>query len=278
MPLLASLSTLVQPGGTIGVPVTINGRTLSLTVDTGDVVSAISNSAADQMGLEKHSFAYTFRMLGDVQIEKKVNVDSVHIGGISAGGTVMVVIPDFAMAGSDGLLGPDFMQNFDIEFDFAHAKFNIFAPASCPGKTVYWTKDAYVEMPMHVDDNWHITVPVMLDGKPVTAIVDSGAAHSFITMGELKKYFGITLDSAELKKIGNRSINGTVEQPIYRYPFSTLTFDGVVVNNPNIEILSDETYHTPGPQMIVGASILRQLRVYISYKTKTIYATPAEAH
>lgn len=278
MPMLASLSTRIQPGGVIGVPVTVNERTLSLLVDTGSVVTSIANSVADGLGLEKRSFDYTFRMLGNVQIDKKVNIDSVRIGGISAGSTVMMVIPDFALTSGDGLLGPDFMQNFDIEFDFAHAKFNVFAPGSCAGKNVYWTKDAYAEIPMQLDDNWHITVPVTLDGKPVSAVIDSGATHSFITIGELKKYFGITLDSAELKKIGNRSINGTVEQPIYRYPFSTLTFDGIVVTNPNIEILSDESYHTPGPQMIVGASILRQLRVYISYKNKTLYATPAEAH
>ncbi|HEY7978429.1 MAG TPA: aspartyl protease family protein, partial [Rhizomicrobium sp.] len=159
MPMLASLSTRVQPGGVVGVPVTVNGRTLSLLVDTGDVVTGITNSAADQLGLEKHNFNYTFELLGNVRIDKKVNVDSVRIGGISTGGTPMTVIPDFALTGTDGLLGPDFMQNFDIEFDFAHAKFNVFAPGSCPGKAVYWTKEPYAEMSMQIDENWHITVP-----------------------------------------------------------------------------------------------------------------------
>lgn len=278
MPLLASLSTSVDPGGTVQVPVTVNERALSLIVDTGDIVTGVTNSAADELGLEKKNFDYTFALLGNVQITKKVNVNSVRIGGISAGSAVMTVIPDFALPAADGLLGPDFMQNFDIEFDFAHAKFNVFAPGSCAGKAVYWTKDGYAEMSMQLDNEWHITVPVMLNGKTATAMIDSGATHSFILMGDLKKYFGITADSAGMKKLGNRSINGTAEQPVYRYPFSTLTFDGVTVNNPNIEILSDESYHRAGPQIIVGASILRQLRIYISYKTKTLYVTPAEAH
>jgi hypothetical protein len=75
------------------------------------------------------------------------------------------------------------------------------------------------------------------------------------------------------------------------YPFKTLAFGGVAVANPNIEIQPDRlaNLHEPGelhertggmqaPPIIIGASILRKMHLYIAYGEHVIYATGADAH
>jgi hypothetical protein len=65
---------------------------------------------------------------------------------------------------------------------------------------------------------------------------------------------------------------------MYRFPFDTLSFEGVTVQNPDIDIIPGETYGKLNPQLIIGINVLRQLRVYIAYKEQTLYLTSAEAN
>jgi predicted aspartyl protease len=170
------------------------------------------------------------------------------------------------------------MKAFDIEFDFAHARFNMFSQDHCPNAVVYWTKGAYAQVPMHVDDSWHISVPITLDGKTLTAVIDSGADRSTMSLETLETVLGIDVHDPKLKKVGATSINGTARTTLYRYPFGTLSFEGVTVQNPDIEVIPGETYGAHNPDLIIGINVLRQLRLYIAYKEQMLYLTPAEAN
>lgn len=279
LPLLASLPTVVLPAGKISVPVNINGRDVGLMVDTGDVVSGVTDSTVAQLNLSTHEAPIRFKMLGGIEVTQMARGDGLKIGNLAAPRFDFLVLPDRAIdSNSAGLLGPDIMSNYDIEFDFAHARFNFFAPNACPGRVVYWTKDVAAQIPMHVDRSWHITVPVSIDGKNLTAMIDSGAEHSTMNLSTAKALFGITPADPGMKQFAKASINGARPVVVYHYHFGALTLDGVAVNNPSIDILPDEAYNDENPQLLIGISILRQLRVYIAYKEQMLYATSAEAH
>jgi hypothetical protein len=64
----------------------------------------------------------------------------------------------------------------------------------------------------------------------------------------------------------------------YSYPFKTLDLDGITVKNPHITVMSNEMLGGFGKDMILGIGMLRQLHVYISYKEKMMYLTPAMAN
>ncbi len=68
-----------------------------------------------------------------------------------------------------------------------------------------------------------------------------------------------------------------VSASTYRYPFATLTFEGIEVRNPNILIL-DTGSDSRDAELIVGIGVLRQLHLYIAYGEKTLYLTGAEAN
>src|SRR6185437_4354822 len=133
----------------------------------------------------------------------------------------------------------------------AHAKFNIYSQDHCPHAVVYWTKGNYAQVPMHVDDSWHISVPVTLNGKSLTAVIDSGADRSTMSLDTLKTVLGIDEKNPVLKQKAAISINGTARAAIYRYPFDKLSLEGVTVQNPDIDIVPAETYGKDTPQLII---------------------------
>jgi predicted aspartyl protease len=275
---IASLDMFVQPDGSIAVPASFNGRDARLVVDTGDIYSGIAEEAADAPQLKRRLAGEMFVFLGNVPVYEYVEPESFTLGPLSAAHRrFMVLPPQMTSPSTDGLLGPDILQVFDVEFDFAHAKFNLFSPDHCPNMVVYWTKGGYAQIPMHVDNNFHVTVSVMLNGKPLTAAVDTGADRTTMSLKTVQEVFGIDEKNAALKAIGARSINGTAPTQIYRYPFDTLSLEGVSVQNPDIDIVPERIYGEKAPQIIIGINVLRQLRLYIAYKEQMLYVTPAEA-
>lgn len=273
---IASLDMSMEPGGNVDVPVQINGRPVRLTVDTGALISVISSSVADELQLERKRLPGQFTLLGGVKSEGAAIASTLKIGQMTGTDMELVVLPASAFVdfGYEGLLGPDILSQYDIEFDYAHAKFNIFSQDHCDGKVVYWTKGGYyARIPFTFRDVLHISVPVVLDGKTITAAIDTGAEHSTMPLA-VAQSLGIDVKAPGVTQ-QKRSLNGTAARVLYHYPFSTLSLEGVSISHPDIDIVPD--LQTGGIPLILGAATLRQLRLYIAYKEKALYVTPAEA-
>jgi hypothetical protein len=182
----------------------------------------------------------------------------------------MLVMPDdLAAFDVDGTLSPDFLAMFDVELDFANAKVNLFKPLTCNALPVYWTKtDPFAELTIHKDQWGHIYTDVVLDGKPMTAQIDTGTTTSFMNLDTAKALFG--LGDNDITKVIDRS--GDVRS--YRYPFREMTLGDVKVLHPLINL---SPVHSVGNKIVLGMGVLRQLHFYISYKNSKIYATGASS-
>jgi predicted aspartyl protease len=179
--------------------------------------------------------------------------------------------------GTIGMLAPNYLSHFDVEFDFAAGRFILFSQEHCRGSVVHWTQSAYAVLPFELDVSGHIFITALLDGKPVRAALDTGAERSTMTLDQAHALFGIKgRNDPALKLLGAMSINGTATSNVYRYPFATLTFNGMQVLNPDIEILAGTQFSGETPQLILGMETLRQLHLYIAYGEKAVYLTPAE--
>jgi len=55
--------------------------------------------------------------------------------------------------------------------------------------------------------------------------------------------------------------------PVFNYPFKTLSFGNITVENPNIEVISDKVWDQD--DLLLGVSILRQLHVYVAYRKES---------
>jgi predicted aspartyl protease len=278
----ASLDMGTDPAGGVYVPVAINGHSENLLVDTGGLLSMLTQSTVQNLSLATEPISSRMIVyLPGARITKFVHADTIQLGNMKADHIVFFLMPDGRLPSEEGgTLAPDFMANYDVEFDFANAKFNLFSPQHCPGQVVYWTHQPYAQIPFQIDREGHIVAAIQLDGKSIDATIDTGTSRSIMGFESAYDLFGWDDKTAGLTVFSKRS-NGTPAS--YRFPFKSLSMSGVSVNNPDIllvRLLSSGDFRVRPPKrpFLLGMGILRQLHVYISYKEKTIYVTPAEAH
>jgi predicted aspartyl protease len=278
---LVSLDVVTLPPGEIALPVVINDRPMKLLVDTGSVYSSITQETASSLGLTTNYTARGGAFVNNIAINQFANLDSLSIGALHSSGSIPVLIApnNLLPITMSGLLGPDILKLYDVEFDFFHGKLNVFAHSKCPGDAVYWTRGAFAAENIKVDAGFHIAIDAALDGKPVTASLDTGSDTSFMSLDAARSLLGWSDHEPKLRTLGTHSING-VDTQLYDFPFGSLSFQGLAVLEPKILLLPRQNisrYGRDEANVILGMSVLRQLRIYVAYEEGKVYMTGAEA-
>jgi predicted aspartyl protease len=274
------LDTQVGRDGRVSVPVSIENHPASLVVDIGAAYSTLDESFAKSVGLTPRPMTSGYVILGGgIKLTQFTVTHSFMLGPLPSDHFGFVLAPSSVLeTDSMGMLGADVLSPFDADLDFAGGKFSLFSQDHCPGKVVYWTNENYAAVPIELDRNHHLTASVTLDGKQLSAMLDTGAARSFMNFRTAHELFGLDEKNPQLKSLGERGINGIVAVAAYRYPFSVLTLDGVEIHNPDIDIIKYPDSDHGESDLMLGISVLRQLHMYIAYGEKTLYVTGAEAH
>ncbi len=270
----ASLPMSTLSDGRIAVPVGIEGHVAPFLIDTGGISATMSRQLATEIGKEPGRSRRYLIGVGGAILSSYISADDFSLGPMH-GKDIRVFIDERidGAGGMEGTLAPEMMHRFDVDFDFRQGAVNFFSQDHCPGKVVYWTNGDSIAIPMEVDPNNKIRIPVMVDGQKVMAMLDTGSVTSFMSMGLARK-LGVTPDSKDLKL---KVVYGSKDRfKQFDYPFKTLSLDGLTVNNPHIRIMSDATLPGGlGDDLTLGVSFLRQLHIYIAYKEQRLYITPA---
>ena len=267
----ATLPITIDDAGGVTVPMKVEDQVQNMLIDTGGVFSMLADAAAARLNLRPQMiWGTSLTMLGGKTLDHYVVAHSMEIAGARVRDRQFVLLPnDLLPPGVDGVLGPDILQVFDVDFDFAAGKVGLFSRDHCEGKVVYWTHDPHAQIPFKLDEGRHIKIDVQLDGQEVPAILDTGSSRSLMSQDTAVDLFKID-PAVVLSKNHNR------------YPFKMLTLEGVTVNNPDIILVPDDKSKIMGgyrqPKLILSMGVLRQLHLYIAYKEKMIYVTAASAH
>jgi predicted aspartyl protease len=271
----ASLDMSTDAFGGPVVPLTVGGQSVNLLIDTGGIDSMLTESTVANLKLMKQSiYGARVVMFGGDRIVSWTSARDIDLGGLKARKMPFMVMPDGHLPeGVGGTLAPDVMRAYDDEFDFANAKFNLFVPNQCRANLAYWTKDEHAEISVDVDQFGQISFIVELDGKKFRAGLDTGSSRSILGLEDAENSFGFKESDPQLQ-ILKKTANGHV----YKFPFKTLSFGGVTVSNPDLELYSRaDVRMSGGPPLILGMGILRQLHMYIAYRERVLYVTPASA-
>ena len=294
---IGSFPISLKQDGAVAVPVTLNGQKESFLVDTGGVITDISPSVAEALKLTPIHVADNFEVYAadGTLLNHYVIVDEMDIGVIHASYAHLLIDRSSNATGTyryQGTLGPDYLRNFDLDFDFGGNTLNLISPKHCKGQVVYWAS-AYADVPFALYDGYHIEVPVTLDGHDFQAIVDTGSWSTLLSAGAASHVFGLGPGSP-----GVEAVAGAADSLVpYRYQFKSLVIGGITVKNPRIGLEidaaskkfwqrhgDDKLAHDPvhgfdfKPQpIILGLDVLSKLHLYIAYGEKTLYVTPAAA-
>jgi clan AA aspartic protease (TIGR02281 family) len=269
---------------------TINGNKIGIMIDTGASSAIILRAAADRLGLVRHD-AQGRRMIG---IGGESNVETVLIDELAIGTDVhrnwSVLVAGEHEFGSDTalILGEDFFRLADVEFDLAHNAIRLFQARDCEDRALaYWATEGagVVEFDAIVGAAPRIELTVEINGRPITALLDSGAFSTVVTKSQAAA-LGVTPDSAGVIAGGCSVGLGQKTVEFWLGTFESFRIGDELIRNPRIRFADTwkfSTYKSGGlvsrrpmaPDMLLGADFLRSHRVLIAHSQRKMYFTHA---
>ena len=296
---MTPLDLVVVSGGRPGVEAMIGDKPVTLLVDTGSPFSMITRQTTRELNLTVGPASIAgglgrteVRNVAGQRSDQQAKLPSITLGRLRQEGVYFFVDPSDRGTGPgsfDGILGADLLANVDADFDFAAKKLNLISQNHCDGKVVYWAAPKLATIPFRYDRSAHITFPIRLDDKRVTAMLDTGAYNTALNLNVARRSFNFDANAPDVEKIGQ--LQGSYAANVYRKKFKTITLDGVVVNNPVIDLLPDMTSRPSAaapdagslirntdanlPDVILGMNVLSKLHVYVAYKEAKLYITAA---
>jgi predicted aspartyl protease len=266
----ARLSTVtgeLLPDGRITVPVTVEDHPLSFLLDTGGVSTTIKWDLAREMGLPVQQSPRRLTGVAGSILNFVLAGENFSVGALRVENRP-IYVESRPLPFADGTLGADTLHDYDVEIDMTDMSrigVSLFAAGYC-------ALPEWLGSPVAIDvvRGGHVRVPVKIDGIPVAAVLDTGAAISMISMRAATR-LGVRPNSPQLKPAG-----ASGPYRIYSYPFETLELGGVTVKNPRIAIASEGVI--PGNDLVLGIDALHGTRFTIAYGSSRLYIKGPQAN
>jgi len=223
-----------------------------------------------------------------------VTVESFGLGQLTGHKIALHVSPLAQLdevGGAAGLLSTNLFLLYDIDLDFGAGRLNYFSQDHCEGRVAYWPERPVAVVPF-ILEGWHISLPVMIDGHEVNAVIDTGADDTVMPDTVAKEKFGLEPGSSDTPLVDTSKSDPLLKY--YSHKFQNLGFEGLAVSNPNVVIMTNrvgsgttafkssfrgalnDPYNRVRPdELIIGMNVLKHLHVYIAYKEKKLYISPA---
>jgi predicted aspartyl protease len=274
--------------GPSSVPVEINGKKHSLTFATAGTATQITEDTAKALGLNitADGEVALFDSQGKAQ-NNQVTVSKFTMGTLEGTNMKMAVSPSGGRGGfgggGAGLFSLNHMLPYDVDVDFGTDKLRFFSQDHCPGGVLYWQASAVGVAPITVDAG-RITIPVELDGKPMTGVIDTAATGVSIKTAVAEKVLGLAMGSADAPA----TTPGNYSRTVGSFRMGTLGLRNIKVaiepngarlgGGPAMEAMNRSRAAQAAlasPEVQIGMDLLRKLHLYMAFGEKKLYITPA---
>jgi predicted aspartyl protease len=169
------------------IPVVLEGHTALMMVDTGAEGTLITVQAAQLLHLPVDPRRGTMMTtLAGAEARPNVVLNHLSAGGLEFGRQSLPAT-DMGGAGTAagqliaGAIGMDLFGGFDIELNLAARRMALYPPATCTPAEPPWPRGTYETLEVAPTPRHRILVPVVLDGRHLTAVLDTGADGEVIT-------------------------------------------------------------------------------------------------
>lgn len=266
----ASLDMVSTPNGPIVIPVSIQGARHEFRLNAFGP-SEIDVDLTYQLKLDHKEIPDQSPVfIGEKQIKDTVIVPPISLGG--EGGQLNLPetevaedpIPRSNTTSPEGTLGREYFRYFDLDFDFANGKLNLFSPDHCAGKVVYWAKE-YTDVPIDFllslqsltqkgtrpnsgTLSKSMTTPSgvkvefstltdsfdgSLNGSYVPISINTEIAQTRISLEMARALFNLEPTSPGVEKSTQTGSDNAIR---YRYRFALLQIGNIAIKDPEIEL------------------------------------------
>jgi predicted aspartyl protease len=265
----------------------LNGQPIKVLIDTGTETSLIWRSAAARLGL-KLSIVPGAHMygIGGESVVEAAYVSQLKLGNFTAKNWNLFVAGD-TQGGFDILLGQDFFSKYAVEFDLQHHAVRLFQPRGCRiEQLAYWsTTYSLAEINSTSNGGHRIETTVMLNGKKVHAIVDSGAAMSMVTKFAAARA-GVEAEGDKRESVQQINGFGRKSNESWIGTFDSFSLGDESLRNARLRIADVNQYNRTTslgsrlesavegtPDMMIGADFLMSHRMMIDVEERKIVFT-----
>jgi predicted aspartyl protease len=259
------------------VPVTINGSSLRLILDTGAERTLLTEAAVARLGLPRDPRHETRTVaIGGLSTAADARVSSFALGGaylavpgVSVG---QFALPTGTGLELDGLLGADVLSAFDVDLDTRDDSLTLYRARDCPQAGPPWP-EAYLSLGRIDRQRDRLLVPIMLDGASGTATMDTGAQRTVVSE-HLAERAGAT--PAELAQDPQITAHGASAESlaVRIHRFRLLRIGPSSIADPVLPVLP---IPPPLGDGLVGDDFLAGRRLWLSYASLLVFVTPLAA-
>jgi predicted aspartyl protease len=274
-----SIETVQSASGLVLATASLAGRPVLVEIDSGAASSLLGADAAASLGLGRSRSPIPLLAGADGKpLSDYALVPSVALGPVRWGPTRFVVVPRFRALDSRaaGLLGADLLSWWDVELDLGHDRLALFRHADCAGELTPFA--GFARSAMVSVAAGRVVVPVVLDGRRLRALIDTGASHTSLSLATARRLFGI-----EPGRPGVDPSPGTITSDggslaTYRARFGRLDLAGQHLDQPEIDLIdrAANPHLAADHDLVLGLTELRRLRLYIAYRQSRLYAAAAD--
>jgi len=266
----------------------INGQKVGVLLDTGASRTVIFRAAAVRLGvpLSGSTNDRLFGIGGETKVDLAL-VDEFRVGQAAQKQLRILVAGEHDPGDDVGvLLGEDFFQRFDVEFDLAHNAVRLFQPQDCDRASLaYWERTGASEVGFEsLDVNQpQVILTVRINGEPLKALLDSGAGLSMLDKSDAERV-GVTPDTPGVVVGLRGTCLGTNAVDVWIGPFLSFAIGDEMIRDTQIrfsDMYKDARYRTTGSNlahkiqvsysMLLGADFLRSHRVLIAHSQRKVY-------
>lgn len=254
------------------IPVSIQGHQFNMIVDSGSDISYMSKHAYDVLNIHYSDHVEgggVNGLGGTADIENYVLAD-LDFGGVHLHKQPFGVVAHYgAEEKSDGLIGYDILQLFEVGLDFPDRKITLYQRAQCQLTETPWVGD-YAPVPYTRPQNTSPVIPVSIDNQTVQLAVDTGAFRTIVFQHSLD-LLNVKPEASEQIKSNGHDLNG-LKMTLARAEFNTITIGAESI--PDDWIILDETPNAEFNAIndgLLGRDYLSTHRVFIANSSHTVY-------
>lgn len=212
-------------------------------VDTGSGASMLFADAAQAAGVRIGSTEVAeYRGIGGTRVASMGGLTALKLGAYSVKNASILVAGEASFFGQEanvfGIIGRDLMAQSDVEFDLAHSMLRLFKADRCKDVSLaYWTQTpSMTDLHYSAHDLGAVLLGVKLNGRRVTALLDSGAPLSTVTTGAASAA-GVTPRSTSVAATAaTTGLGGTEAVTTFVATFGKLEIGDESVSNAKLRV------------------------------------------